>query len=916
MSTRNAAERSVYNAWVAIPPRQHEPPLPRPRLRRVGRLELVRMARALRANRPLVAAFVLAGLLVAFSSASAVVFTGAAGSAAFKDQVGTMTPLGAGLEVLRRGSGHEPKATFTLATHRTRTAAFARAVGDSSSLGPVVSTLSSSTVEAARGAKSIEIVLMARTGATRHIRRLAGSGDGIWLADSVASYLGVGPGDTIAVHGGLADAPRPPRRVRVGAIYRALWKSEANDYWANFSHEIYPPRKGDPDMLPTFAFLPAEQLVPLHTAIGGHTFDERWEVPVRPEAMTLGRARSLVDRFGRIGEQLASPRSSLSKSLGCDLGPFSGVSCSTTSSLRAAVGLADRNASAVAGSSALLGGIGTVVALAVAAAGGFFLVARRRGEMRYRFTRGEQTSVFALRTALESLPAILLGGVAGFVAVIAVVRAFEPHASFDAANLRSAALVAAAALLLAGALLVSAACVAFLRQFRLPRRSRSLWRRAPWELVPALAGIVLLVTLHASRSGDRPTSVAAFALPLLLLAGLGGVLLRLARLVVARARPRALPLSLAVRRVASGSSLAALLTVVVAVASGVLFYGLAVRASLAEGTRAKGLVAIGGDVQGTIGGDSRLPPLPFPSTKVTVAYGGITLGSATGDQADLMLVEPGRLAGVVHWNTAWGASPRQLLPRLDQPDGDGLAVIVAGTSAGKPLGDAWISGDRVPLRVVGRVRAFPSMSTDRPLLIASADAFDRLGPAAAELSTTGFTYVWARGDERQVERALAAPPIGADYLLTRHDILGAREVVAAKRSYGFLLLLGAASGVLALVGLLLYLSARQRSQTLASALLRRMGLRPAAELASLACEVAAILALAALVGAVVALATVRLVIGSLDPLPQYAPAPDPAMPWLALAVTPALVVVVALVAAGLVQRGSRRANVVEELRAG
>jgi putative ABC transport system permease protein len=879
-------------------------------------VEITRMRRALRANRPLVAAFVVAGLLVAFSSASAVVFTAAAGSAAFKDQVASMTPLGAGLEVMRRGSGHEPKQTSVLARHRARTAAVARSLGESSSAGSVVSTLSSSTVEAARGAKSIDIVLMARTGATRHVRRLAGGGDGIWLADSVASYLGVVPGDVIAIHGGFADAPRPPRRIRVGAIYRALWKGEANDYWSNFSHEIYPPRRGDPDMLPTFAFLPAEQLVPLHEAIGGHTFDERWEVPVRPGSMTLGRARSLADRFGRIGEELASPRSGLSNTLGCNLGPFSGVSCSTTSSLRAAVGLADRNASAVAGSSALLGSIGTAVALAVAAAGGFFLVARRRGEMRYRFTRGEPTSVFALRTGLESLPAIGVGGIAGFVAVIAVVRAFEPHASFDAASLRRAAAVAAGALLLAGALLVAAACVAFVRQFRLPRQSRSRWQRAPWELVPAAAGISLLLTLHASRAGDSRPGIAAYAMPLLVVAGFGGALLRFARLVVARARPGSLPLFLAVRRMSSGSSLAGLLTVVVAVASGVLFYGLGVRESLAQGTHAKAMVAIGGDVQGTISVDSTLPPLPFPATKVTVAYGGIALGSATGDQADLLLVQPAQLAHVIHWNQAWGASPRQLLPRLARSSGAPLAVIVAGGGAGKQPGAAWIAGERVPLRVVGRVRAFPSMSTDRPLLIASADAFAHLGAAAAEISSTAFGYVWARGDERQVERVLGGPPIGADYLLTRHDILGDREVVAASRSYGFLVLLGGASGALALLGLLLYLYARQRSQTLASALLRRMGLRPAAELGSLVFEVAAILALAALIGASVALATLRVVVGSLDPLPQYPPTPDPATPWLALAGAPVLVIVVALLAAGLAQRGSRRANVVEELRAG
>jgi putative ABC transport system permease protein len=871
------------------------------------------MFRTVRANLPIAAAVALAGFLVAFSSASAVAFTDAAGSAAFKDQVALITPLGAGLEVMRRGKDFDAEPSSVLERHRVRTAAIMRAA-ESPLLGSVVSTLASSPVEAVRGAKTMEIVLMARTGATRHVRRLAGRGDGIWLADSAASYLGVAPGDLIAIRGGFAHEVRAPRPVRVGAVYRALWRDEANDYWSNFAREIYPPRNGDPVLPPTFAFLPAEQLVPLDIAIGGgHDFDERWEVPLRPAAMTLARARSLDEGFGRFGEELLTPGSGLWTIFRCNEG-LPRVQCETTTSLRAAVELADSNAKAVAGSSLLLGGVGAAVALAVAAAAGFFLVARRRGEMRYRFTQGERTSVFALRTALESLPALLPGGIVGLVAVLAVVRGFEPHASFDGSSLRSTAGIAGAALLLAGALIVCAACVAFVRQFRLPRRGRS-FGRLPWELVPAVAGILMLLTLRASQPGHDQTSIAAFAMPLLLLAGFSGVLLRLAGLVVARARPRALAISLAVRRMSSGSSLAALLTVIVAVSSGVLFYGLAIRESLAEGTRTKALVAVGGDVQGVIGADTRLPPLPFPATKVTVAYGGIALGSATGEQADLMLVEPRRLADVIYWNESWGASPQQLLRRLARPTGAGLAVVVSGSSAGKPLAAGWISVHRVPLDVVGRVRAFPSMSTDRPLLIASADAFDRLG-AAAVLSATGFTYVWARGDERRVERVLSGRRVGADYLLTRHDMLRAREVVAAERSYGFLVLLGAASGALALVGLLLYLYARQRSQTLGSALLRRMGLRPAAELASLAFEVAAILALAALIGAIVALAAARAAIGSLDPLPQYPPAPDSAIPWRALAVTPVVITVVAVLAAALVQRGSRRANVAEELRAG
>ena len=62
-----------------------------------------------------------------------------------------------------------------------------------------------------------------------------------------------------------------------------------------------------------------------------------------------------------------------------------------------------------------------------------------------------------------------------------------------------------------------------------------------------------------------------------------------------------------------------------------------------------------------------------------------------------------------------------------------------------------------------------------------------------------------------------------------------------------------ATGALALIGLLLYPQARQRSQVIASALGRRMGFGRLREALSLCIEVAGIVLFAALVGGTVAI---------------------------------------------------------------
>jgi ABC-type antimicrobial peptide transport system permease subunit len=94
----------------------------------------------------------------------------------------------------------------------------------------------------------------------------------------------------------------------------------------------------------------------------------------------------------------------------------------------------------------------------------------------------------------------------------------------------------------------------------------------------------------------------------------------------------------------------------------------------------------------------------------------------------------------------------------------------------------------------------------------------------------------------------------------------------------------AGAALLALAALLLYLYARERSQLLAGAFLRRMGLTRRAEAASLAVEAAALVACAGAVGTFAALVAAAPLLAHLDPFAQLPPAPALVVPWQGIAI--------------------------------
>lgn len=124
----------------------------------------------------------------------------------------------------------------------------------------------------------------------------------------------------------------------------------------------------------------------------------------------------------------------------------------------------------------------------------------------------------------------------------------------------------------------------------------------------------------------------------------------------------------------------------------------------------------------------------------------------------------------------------------------------------------------------------------------------------------------------------------------------------------------ARTALLALIGLLLYLQARQRSQVIASALGRRMGFGRLREALSLCLEVAGIVLFAALVGGTVAILAARPIVTHIDPLPDYAPSPIVVTPLTSILLTTVALILVAIAVGALTSWLARRTDFSEAIR--
>ena len=187
----------------------------------------------------------------------------------------------------------------------------------------------------------------------------------------------------------------------------------------------------------------------------------------------------------------------------------------------------------------------------------------------------------------------------------------------------------------------------------------------------------------------------------------------------------------------------------------------------------------------------------------------------------------------------------------------------------------------MPVDVVARTAAFPGMTAGEPMLVVSSTRLARVATAAAIDDPVGgaYAYVWARGNPRAVETALASSALAPSFFTTVDHFLQNADLTTASRTYGFLRVVALGAAVIAFIALVLYLYARGQSQLVTSAFLTRMGLTRTRQALSVALEAATVVGFAAAVGGGSALVAASPVISRVDPLPVYPPSSTAVVPW-------------------------------------
>lgn len=868
----------------------------------------------LRRHPAVLAAIVVMSLLAALAAASSPLVRAAVESESLQGQLRQMSPLAAGFQLegpYARLSGD--RARRAAATRLARTLPF---------VGPaVVSSQIYAQIANADG-NGEAVVPLARTGALAHVHRLTPpSGDGVWISSLTAQLTHLRPGDTmrLTVYAVAAAAP-PVVSLRVAGIYQRLDTDTGNPYWANWLRTILPASADSPPQ-PQFVLMPEQTFLRVARAFAPvdvfARYDQnRYELPVDPSGITVTGAKRLLRQFAQLRTEILRPGSPLGRSL-C-FGDTRGAGCATSSSLDAALAIAGHDVAAVGSTISLLSWCGIAIALALSVAAGVFLVRRRADETHVVYTRGEAAGSFAARTALEAALPAAVGAACGLGVALLALGAFAPSGTVAGDTATAAGLRALAGW--AGAVV----CVALGAAAAYPRRPATGHGRAiarvPWETLPLAAAAALLALVVAGgglahdAGGDSHPRLVVFVLPVLAAAGIAGLGVRLVRRLLGhRSHGRSAAAFLALRRLSAARGLLVAVVVASAGAFSMYAYAATLSASLDRTAGEKALVSNGSDVQAIVDPRNTITkPFRFPVAIVEVDQLNVSFPS--GAPVDLIAGDPASVARTLLWGAGWGDDPRPLLRRLaTEPDKLPLAAIA---TPGAPPTDAIVDqGKRIPVRVIGHA-ALPAASAGRPALFVARAALRRAARRIGFLDPgpQADGILWAKGAPRTVEPALIESDLAPAFMTTPSHIRQDPSVGAAERSYRYVQAIGLAAAVLSLVALLLYLQARQRSQLIASALVRRMGLGAGADAVAVGLEAAAIVLFAAVAGGAVATATARPIVGRVDALPLYAPAPVYVVPWTALLAGGAVAVAVAACLGALATVIAARSNVAEALR--
>lgn len=716
----------------------------------------------------------------------------------------------------------------------------------------------------AAGDRAVAVLFQA-TGAVDSLQPTAGppGADGLWLPDTVAGPLGLGPGDEVTVGLEPAEAPAPTTTTAtVTGVYATAEDGVPRSDWWFWRAEA--------DELPTWAaHLEADApQVPLLLADAGtyralaDGIGERslvtWDVrpaadPVRlPDAEALGRAGEDLD------VEVGDPGSTLSREL----------SAEGTNEVNVFGGLPGMVRDASAGYSATIQGVAAVrvvgmgLSWLVVALGAVALLVRRRGERQVLVDEGRPALELAAQSTVEALLPVALGLGAGLLATGPFVRTLV-GADGTPVRPQDTALVGLVCL---GTVAVASYAEALARHRRTAGARAGTSRRLPWRtavVTLAAAGGVSAYT----GDPDFDTTTALFplaavgAVAVLASAAATALLARLA----ARWRPRRLGPRLTLSRLARDPG-AATAFLAATVAFGAVGYGLLFQVSaddalddkVAARAGAASVVALG-----TLDGAERLAAATDGSSVVLR-----TVPTVDGrTRGRLLAVDRASLADTALWSPrfAGGRDATEVLGALG-PDDERVPALLVGDGVpdtgtiAEP--GTWEAG----YDVVEHLDAFPGVGDDETVLVVDRDAL----PAGAE--ETFDAEVWSRTDPDTLRAAADPLDLEPRLLVTAVQVRAQPTLVARGWVTDYLqafTVLALLLGLLVLAGL----HRRDREQRLLQdATLADLGHPRGLASRAAGLELAVVSVLGAVAGGLAAYVVTRSLAVPLDPQPDLRPA--------------------------------------------
>lgn len=790
-----------------------------------------------------------------------------------------------------------------------RTDLLRRALGPS--LGEPIVTVRGDTVVATAHDEAMDVRIVSRTGALEHVDVVTQvPGPGVWVADSTAEALSVGPGSSMRIDGTFGAT-----EVAVVGIYRDLLTAPRTPYWASLDNFIYPP-PGSNTRPPAFLLMDLETYVVLDDRLLDDQDAMTWEFRLPTETISMDRAQDLKARLDRFSATLTDSSLEIGSAFRASLNePLSGWIDSTT-----------EVSDSIAGPVNALALAGRVLALAVLAGSGMFMMRRRRVELAILDARGVGPLRLGARTVAEVLFPVAVGAAVGTALALLAVDRLGPGGAVSSDVAREAVVSVAWTSLIAVFLLGIVAARSLGDQSGSAggavRRAAS-W--VPWDVILLMLAGFAFVGLRAGEGTESgqgiPELDPLFLLfPVLLLAGAAGLAARGLRLLLPRLRSLGSSwrpgVYLASRRLAAASRLAAALIVASSVAVGILVYAGTISASLAESATQASALTVGADVAVRYTGSlPETSDAPVPMTRI-VRVGGASLASDADTDVDVLLVDPATFAEAAFWRSEFADSSVESLMESLAASGDRVPAIVAGQVRVPEDALLLVPGFNVSVRVVERARTFPGSVGERPVVVMARDAMATSAEASgSSLDQVADGYaVWVRGDG---DAARSFVRTNGATVLSSISVEGLRNTpryLAVTATLGFLQSLGVVAGVVVLIGGYLYLQNRQRQAETSYVLARRMGMRRASYRRSVALEVAGLLLGSFVIGASIAALASLLVNEEVQARAVEAVVPLFRIPIPLVAGTGAVLLAFSMIGAWLVQRGADRADVAEVMR--